>query len=84
MSVFLVGFQCSNVCVKSSVCPCASLIAERVDICDNSPLFATSQVLEAQMLPTTAPFYVGLAAAVAMFARRYIEYSGMACGGGAW
>jgi hypothetical protein len=36
----------------------------------------TLQVLEAQMLPTTAPFYVGLAAGVAMFARHYVEYSG--------
>lgn len=34
------------------------------------------QLLEAQMLPTTAPFYVGLAAGVAMFARNYVEYSG--------
>lgn len=42
--------------------------------------FAILQVLEAQMLPTAAPFYVGLAAAVAMFARRYVEYSGMTTG----
>jgi hypothetical protein len=28
------------------------------------------------MLPTTAPFYVGLAAGVAVLARKYVEYSG--------
>eukprot|EP00884_Botryococcus_braunii_P004764 jgi/Botrbrau1/14289/Bobra.0369s0003.1 len=36
------------------------------------------KVLEAQVLPTTAPFYVGLAAGVAMFARNYVEYSELA------
>lgn len=34
------------------------------------------QVLEAQMLPATAPFYMGLAAGWAVFLSNYIQHTG--------
>lgn len=36
----------------------------------------TVQVLEAQMLPATAPFYMGLAAGWGVLVGKYVEHSG--------
>lgn len=37
---------------------------------------ACLQVLEAQMLPATAPFYMGLAAGWAIFVGAYVHHTG--------
>lgn len=37
------------------------------------------QVLEAQMLPACAPFYMGLAAGWGVLVSKYVEHSGAPC-----
>ena len=52
-----------------------TLVLPRVTAEDDD--WTASQVLEAQMLPATAPFYMGLAAGWAIFLSNYIQHNGV-------
>lgn len=46
-------------------------------MCHCKGLGCLVQVLEAQMLPACAPFYMGLAAGWGVFVSKYVQHSGM-------